>query len=94
MAIMGGRAGRYVPGSDWRIALGEHTFQAIQRLWCWREFSVPVLGVVVAYKTKHPGLASMAIALMVCAVVLLLLTRPGIVLGVVRRCRARSAVLS
>lgn len=94
MAIMGGRAGRYVPGSDWRIALGEHTFQAIQRLWCWREFSVPVLGVVVAFKTGHPGAASVAVALMVCAVVLLLIIRPRVAVRTFRRCRARSAVLS
>lgn len=94
MAILGGRAGRYVPGSDWRIALGEHTVQAIQRLWCWREFSVPILGVVAAYKTGHPGVASMAVALIACAVVLLLIIRPGTVMRTFRRCRARSAVLS
>lgn len=94
MAIMSGRAGRYVPGSDWRIALGEHTVQAIQRLWCWREFSVPVLGVVAAYKTGHPGAGSIALTLMVCAVVLLLIIRPRVAVRTFRRCRARSAVLS
>lgn len=94
MATIGGRAGRYVPEFDWRIALAEHTFRAIERLWSWREFSLPVLAIVVAYKTRHPGLAFTAGSLMVCAVVLLLLTRPRTVVGAVRRCRARSRALS
>ena len=94
MAIIGGRAGRYVPEFDWRIALAEHTFQAIERLWCSREFTLPVLAVVVAYKTGHPGLAFTAGTSMVCAVVLLLLTRPRTLVGAGRRCRARSRALN
>ncbi len=94
MAIIGGRAGRYVPEFDWRIALGEQTFRAIERLWCWREFSLPVLAVVVAYKTGHPGPAFTAGLAMVCSIVLLLLTRPRMILGAVRCCRGRSQALS
>jgi hypothetical protein len=88
MATIGGRAGRYVPEFDWRIALAENTFRAIEWLWCWREFSLPVVAVVVAYKTGHPGLALTAGLTTVCFIVLLLITRPTVVAGAVRRCRA------
>jgi FtsK/SpoIIIE family len=94
MTTIGGRAGRYVPESDWLIALMDQLFRAIERLWCWREFSVPLAAVLIAYKTHHPGLALSAATLMVCVVVLLLLTRPRILLRALRRCRARSRALS
>jgi hypothetical protein len=94
MATINGRAGRYVPEFDWRIALGEHTVWAIQRLWCWREFSLPAVAVLVADETGHPALAFTAGMSMLIAVVLLLGTRPRTVLGVVRRCRVRSRALS
>lgn len=94
MATIGGRAGRYVSGPDWRIALVEQLFRAIERLWCWREFSLPAIAVGVAYKAGHPGLAFMAGTLLVCILVLLLLTHPRVVIGALLRCRARSHALS
>lgn len=94
MAIIGGRAGRYVSGSDWRVALVDHTLRAVQRIWCWREFSLPLLTVAAAYKTGHPALGSMAVTVLICVVVLLLLTRPRTLTRTFRRCRARSRRLS
>lgn len=94
MVTIGGRAGRYVPEFDWRIALGEQAFRAVERLWCWREFSLPVIAVIVASKTGHPELALTAGLSMVCAVVLLLLTRQRTFVAVLRRCRSRSRALS
>jgi hypothetical protein len=94
MALIGGRAGRYVPGGDWRITLADHTLRATQRIWCWREFSVPALVVITAYKTGHRALAFDAAALLICVVVLLLLTHPRGLARAWRRCRARSRVLS
>jgi hypothetical protein len=94
MATIGGRAGRYVPGSDWRIMLADHTLRAMQRIWCWREFSLPLLAMVAAYKTGHPALASMALTLVIGVVVLLLLARPRTLTRTFRRCRTRSRRLS
>jgi hypothetical protein len=94
MATIGGRAGRYVPEFDWAVAIADHVFRAVARLWCWREFSLPVTAVVVAYKSGHPDLALTAASAIVFTVVLLLLTRPGVVVRAVRRCRARSRALS
>jgi hypothetical protein len=94
MATIGGHAGRYVPEPDWRIMLLEQLFRAIERLWCWREFSVPVLAVLIAYKARHPDLALSAGLLMACLLVLLLFTRPRTILDVARRCRQRSRALS
>lgn len=93
MAVYGGRAGRYVPGVDWRIALADHTLRAAQRVWCWREFSLPVLAVTAADKTGHRALASAAGGLLVCVVLLLLLIRPRSVVWAWRRCRMRSKAL-
>lgn len=94
MATIGGRAGRYVPEFDWAIAIADHAFRAVARLWCCREFSLPAIAVVVAYKSGHQDLALTAAVVIVCAVVLLLLTRPRIVVRAIRRCRARSRALS
>jgi hypothetical protein len=94
MAIIGGRAGRYVPGPDWRLAVLDHAAHVVQRLWCWREFSLPVLAVVVADKTGHQAVASVAVALLMFVVVLLLLIRPRALLRAWRRCRGRSRALS
>lgn len=94
MATFGGRAGRYVPGPNWQLALIEHGARVLQRVWCWREFSLPIIAVVVAYKSGHQALAVLAGTLMVCVVVLLLLARPGAIVRAVRRCRARSRAVS
>ena len=94
MATIGGRAGRHVLEFDWRIALADTLIVVLQRLWCWREFSVPATAVMVAYKTGHRGLALTAGLLMASAIVLILLTRPRKILAAVRRCRVRSRALS
>jgi hypothetical protein len=94
MTTMGGRAGRHVPESDLLITLMDQLFHAVERLWCWREFSVPLLTVILAYKTRHPGVAVLAATVTVGVVVLLLLTRPRALPRAVRRCKARSRALS
>jgi hypothetical protein len=94
MTSFGGRAGRYVPGPDWQLALIEYAVRVMQRVWCWREFSLPIIAVVVIYKSGHQNLAVLAATLMLCVVVLLLLARPAALMGAVRRCRARSRALS
>jgi hypothetical protein len=94
MTTFGGRAGRYVPGPNWQLALIEHGVRVIQRVWCWREFSLPLIALVVTYKSGHQNLAVLVATLMLCVVVLLLLARPRTVVGAVQRCRARSRALS
>jgi hypothetical protein len=94
MAAISGRAGRYVPERDWRILLAEHTLRAIERVWCWREFSVPVIALAVAYKTGHPDLAGSAAVVLVIAAGLVLLYRRKVIVGAFGRCRARSRALS
>jgi|GEM_PF-6864302 len=94
MSTIGGSAGRYVPEPSLVISLADELSYVLLRVWCWREFSLPLLGVVVAYKTGHRALAAAVGSLLVSLVVLLLLTRPRKVLAALRRCRARSRALS
>ena len=75
-----------------RIMLLEQLFRAIERLWCWREFSVPALAELIAYKAHHPDLALLAGLLMVCVLVLLLFTRPRTVLDAVRARKKANAL--
>jgi hypothetical protein len=94
MATMTGRVGRYEPDSDWRIAIFQYAFVAMLRVWCWREFGLPALAVLVVDQSGHPGLAFTGGLMIVCVVVLLLLTRRATIVRAWRRCRARSRVLS
>ena len=41
------RAGQYVPEPDFLLSAFDHVITAVQRLWCWREFSVPLAAVIV-----------------------------------------------
>jgi hypothetical protein len=98
MATIGRRAGRFVPEHDAGVAALEDALEMIEelwcRLWCWREFNLPVLAVAGAYVTGHHVLALAAGCSMLCAVVLLRLARPEILADVAGRCRARSVALS
>lgn len=95
MELLGGRAGRYEPElEDWRETLAVHAFRVVLRLWCWRELSLPALALVVLYKTGHVDLAIGIGALLLCAIVLLLFICPRTLVRVLRRCRARSDMLT
>jgi hypothetical protein len=94
MTSFGARAGRYVPPSDWRAKIVEELWWSAQRLWCWREFSAPALVAGGLYETGHDDLALTVALVAVLTILLLLLLRPGRLVGALRRCRARSAQLS
>ncbi len=88
------QSGQFVPEVDLAVRVLEHLGTAVQRLWCWREFSLPALAVVVAYKAHDPDLALTIALVVVIAGMLLLLTRPSTVASAFARCRARSRALS
>lgn len=90
MATIRRRAGRYVPAPEGWTWLADYAHEAAGRVWCWREFSLPVLAVLAARWTGHHTLALIAGTLMVSAFALLLLIRPSVVGAAWRRCRARS----
>lgn len=88
------QTGRLVPEADWAVILFDHLFHVVQRLWCWREFSLPVVAIVIAAAAHDPDLAlTMALVSVICAV-LLLLTRPRMIASAFKRCRTRSRALS
>lgn len=94
MTTITGRAGRYEPDADWRMKLFQHTFVAILRLWCWREFSLPVLAVLVVDQSGHPTLAFTAALVLGCTFVLLHFTNRDMVVDAFHRCRRQSRQLS
>jgi hypothetical protein len=90
MATVDRRAGLYVAEPDGWGQLVEQLVRLIGRLWCWREFSVPVIAVVVTYETGHPTVALAGGFVVICTVVLLLFARQRIVIDAAGRCNARS----
>jgi hypothetical protein len=68
--------------------------RSVQRLWCWREFSVPVGAVLGAYAAGWPDLALVGALVVVIAGVLLAAVRPRMIASAYRRCRVRSHILS
>lgn len=94
MSPMIRQAGRFVPEADWVIILFDQLIHAVQRLWCWREFSLPVGAVVIADAAHDPDLSLTIALISVICVVLLLLTRPTMIASAFKRCRTRSRALS
>ncbi|MGH2843007.1 MAG: FtsK/SpoIIIE domain-containing protein [Solirubrobacteraceae bacterium] len=86
------QAGDHVP--DQGSWIGEHFFRTIARIWCWREFTLPVLTVIGLDDSGHHVLGHELLGLIVLVLVPLLLFRPSVVLRAWRRCHARSQALS
>lgn len=88
------RTGRRVPEASLAAGLMEQFSTGLMRLWCWREFSVPAVCVLVAHATGHHDLAVIMALGALIAGVLLLVTRPRMIASAFGRCLARSRSLS
>lgn len=88
------QTGRFVAEADWAVVVFDHLARVVQRLWCWREFTLPVLTVLITYEAHEPDLALTMALVVVTGVTLLLLTRPSLIASAFARCRARSRALS
>jgi FtsK/SpoIIIE family len=85
-----GAAGRVVPPRSLTDELLAFAWERLGGLWRWRELTIPLALLFLAYAEGGDAAALAVAAVLIGAAALVLLIRPGAVLGTPRRCLRRS----